>query len=63
VNKFKIGQSVRLRSSAKASGMPGDEYRVVGQLPRTDNIIRYRVRSSADEQHEIVVQENELHDR
>jgi hypothetical protein len=59
VSKFKIGQSVRLRSSVQAGR--GGEYRIVRQLPQTDSIIRYRVRSSADEQDEVVVKESELH--
>jgi hypothetical protein len=61
VSKFKIGQSVRLRSSVQAGRGPGGEYRIVRQLPPTDSIVRYRVRSSADEQDEIVVKESELH--
>jgi hypothetical protein len=58
VSKFKIGQSVRLPAGRGVGG----EYRIVQQLPRTDNIIRYRVRTSADEQDEIVVKESELED-
>ena len=49
VSKFKIGESVRLRSSSKESRDVGAEYRIVQQLPQTDSIVRYRVRSSADE--------------
>jgi hypothetical protein len=60
VHKFKIGQSVRLRSSVQADRVPGGEYRIVRQLPQADSIIRYRVRSSADEQDEMVVKESEL---
>jgi hypothetical protein len=60
VNKFKIGQSVRLRSSLQAGQATGGEYRIVRQLPHADSIIRYRVRSSADEQDEMVVKEGEL---
>jgi hypothetical protein len=61
VSKFKIGQSVRLRSSVQAGRGLGGEYRIVGQLPPTDSIIRYRVRSSADEHDEVVVKESDLH--
>ena len=61
-SKFKIGQSVRLRSSVQAGRAVDSEYRIVRQLPQTDSIIRYRVRSSADEQDEMVVKESELHD-
>ena len=60
VSKFKIGQSVRLRSSVLAGQDVGGEYRIVRQLPQTDSIIRYRVRSSADEQDEVVANESEL---
>ena len=62
VQKFKIGQSVRLRSSVQVGRAAGSEYRIVRQLPQTDSIIRYRVRSSADEQDEMVAKESELHD-
>ena len=62
VSKFKIGQSVRLRASVQAGRRGvGGEYRIVRQIPQTDSIIRYRVRSSADEQDEVVVKESELH--
>jgi len=60
LSKFKIGESVRLRSSVQALRAPGGEYRIVRQLPPADSIIRYRVRSSADEQDERVVKESEL---
>jgi hypothetical protein len=60
VHKFKIGQSVRLRSSVQADRAAGGEYRIVRQLPQADSIIRYRVRSLADEQDEMVVKESEL---
>jgi hypothetical protein len=59
VHKFKIGQSVRLRS-VQADRAADSEYRIMRHLPRADSIIRYRVRSSADEQEEIVVKESEL---
>ncbi len=58
--KFKIGQSVRLRSTVQARQAEAGEYRIVRQLPQTDGSIRYRVRSSADEQYEMVVKESEL---
>jgi len=45
--KFKIGQSVRLRSTVHAHQGEAGEYRIVRQLPQTDGSIRYRVRSSA----------------
>ena len=54
LGKFRIGQSVRLRRTV------GD-YRIVSQLPQTGNVVRYRVRSSADENDEVVVKESELH--
>jgi hypothetical protein len=38
VSKFKIGQSVRLRSSVQAGRGVGGEYRIVRQLPQTDSI-------------------------
>ena len=60
VGKFKIGESVRLRSTVQAGRKVGGEYRIVRQLPQTDSIIRYRVRSSADEQDEVVAKESEL---
>jgi hypothetical protein len=60
VHKFKIGQSVWLRSSVQAGRAASGEYRVVRQLPQTDGSIHYRVRSSADEQYEVVVKETEL---
>jgi hypothetical protein len=60
VGKFKIGESVRLRSSMMASHDVSGEYRVVQQLPQTDSIVRYRVRSSADERDEVVAKESEL---
>jgi hypothetical protein len=62
VSKFKIGQSVRLRSTARAGGAAGCEYRIVRQLTQADNIVRYRVRSSADERDEMVVKESQIHD-
>ncbi len=61
VHKFKIGQSVRLRSSVQADRAAGVEYRIVRHLPQADRVVRYRVRSSTDEQDEIVVKESELH--
>ena len=60
MSKFKIGESVRLRSSSKESRDVGAEYRIVQQLPQTDSIVRYRVRSSADERDEVVAKESEL---
>ena len=50
--KFKIGQSVRLRSTVQARQAEAGEYRIVRQLPQTDGSIRYHVRSWADEQYE-----------
>jgi hypothetical protein len=59
--KFKIGQTVRLRSSAQAGQhMAGAEYRIVRQLPRPDRVVCYRVRNSADDHDEVVVKESEL---
>jgi hypothetical protein len=58
--KFKIGQSVWLRSTVQARQAAAGEYRIVRQLPQTDGSIHYRVRSSADEQYEMVVKESEL---
>ena len=60
MSKFKIGESVRLRSSTLAGRDMSGEYRIIRQLPQTDSIIRYRVRSSADEQDEVVAKESEL---
>jgi hypothetical protein len=60
VSKFKIGESVRLRSSILGGRDMSGEYRVVQQLPQTDSVVRYRVRSSADEQDEVVAKESEL---
>jgi hypothetical protein len=60
LSKFKIGQSVRLRPSLQTAREAGGEYRIVQQLPQTDRIIRYRVRSSADEQEEVIAKESEL---
>jgi hypothetical protein len=62
VSKFKIGQSVRLRSSLQAGRDGRGDYRIVRQLPQTDGIIRYRVRSSANEQEEVIAKETELSD-
>jgi len=59
-HKFKIGQSVRLRSTVEARQAAAGEYRIVRLLPQTDGNMHYRVRSSADEQHEMVVKESEL---
>jgi hypothetical protein len=61
VGKFKIGHSVRLRSTLQWRSACGEKYRIVGQLPQADHVIRYRVRSSADEE-EMVVAERELQD-
>jgi hypothetical protein len=61
VSKFKIGQSVRLRSTLPGGSAFSDEYRIVGQVRQADHVVRYRVRSSADEQ-EMVVTEHELQD-
>jgi hypothetical protein len=60
VSKFKIGETVRLRPSIQAGRGVSGEYRIVQRLTQTDNIIRYRVRSSADEQDEVVARESEL---
>jgi hypothetical protein len=60
-SKFKIGQFVRLRSSVPAGRAAGAEYRIVQQLPHADSNIRYRIRSSCDEQDEMVVKESALH--
>jgi hypothetical protein len=57
-HKFKIGQSVRLRST-KARQAAAGEYRIVRQLPQTDGNTYYCVRSSAD-QNEIILKESEL---
>lgn len=62
MTKFRIGQSIRLRSIVQASGEADGEYRIVRKLTQADNTIRYRVRSSADEQKEMVVKESEIHD-
>jgi hypothetical protein len=59
MSKFKIGESVRMRSS-KSGVDAGGVYRIVQQLPQTDSVIRYRVRSSADERDEVVAKESEL---
>ncbi len=59
-HKFKIGQSVRLRSTVQARQAAAGEYRIVRLLPQTDGNMHYRVRSSADEQYEMVVKESEL---
>jgi len=59
-HKFKIGQSVRLRPTVEAHRAAAGEYRIVRLLPQTDGNMHYRVRSSADEQHEMVVKESEL---
>jgi len=56
---FKIGQTVRLRSTARARHTAG-EYQIVVLLSRTNEHIRYRIRSSTDERHEMVVKESEL---
>ena len=59
--KFKIGQLVHVRSGARSRGTANTEYRIVQQLTReADQVIRYRVRNSADEQDEIVVKESEI---
>jgi hypothetical protein len=58
-HKFKIGQSVRLRT-VQTHQAPAGEYRIIRQLPQTDGNMHYRVRSSADEQREMVVKESEL---
>jgi hypothetical protein len=63
LNKFKIGETVRLRSSVHAVRAAGGEYLIVRPLPQVDSIIRYRVRSSVDEQDEMVVKETELQGR
>jgi hypothetical protein len=60
VSKFKIGESVRLRLSVAAGREVGGEYRIVRQLPQTDSVVRYRVRSAADEQDEVTAKESEL---
>jgi hypothetical protein len=57
MSKFKIGQSVRLRSTG---GRVDGEYRIIRQLARADDIIRYRVRSSANERDEMVVEESQI---
>jgi hypothetical protein len=49
-----------LRSTVEAGQAAAGEYRIVRQLPQIDGNMYYRVRSSADEQHEMVVKENEL---
>ena len=59
-HRFKIGQSVRLRLTVQARQAPAGEYRIVRQLPQTDSIVRYRVRSAADEQDEVTAKESEL---
>jgi hypothetical protein len=59
--KFKIGQLVHVRSSARSRGTANTEYRIVQQLTlEADQVIRYRVRNSADDQDEIVVKESEI---
>ena len=61
-NKFKIGQSVRLRPSVQAGRAAVGEYRIVWRFLQTDGVTRYCVRNSVDE-HEVVVKESELLDR
>ena len=60
VSKFKIGQAVCVRSSVRTGRPARVEYRIVRQLPLTNDTIRYRVRSSADERDEMVVKESDL---
>jgi hypothetical protein len=60
VGKFKIGETVRLRPSVQVGRGVSGECRIVRQLPQTDGVIRYRVRSSANEQDEVVAKESEL---
>jgi len=60
VSKFKIGQAVCVRSSVRAGGAAGIEYRIMRQLPQANGTLRYRVRSSADERDEMVVKESDL---
>jgi hypothetical protein len=62
MGKFKIGQSVRLRSTVQSGGDAHCEYRIIRQLAQADDIIRYRVRSSADERDEMVVKESQIRD-
>jgi len=49
-----------VRSPVRAGGAAGAEYRIVRQLPQANKVIRYRVRSSADERDEMIVKESEL---
>jgi hypothetical protein len=62
VSKFKIGQSVRLRTTARPGGAEDCEYRIIRQLAQADDIIRYRVRSAGDERDEMVVAESQIRD-
>jgi len=58
-HKFKVGQTVRLESGARAAASPEQVYRVVGTLPARNGYPQYRVRNSG-EAYERVVTEDQL---
>jgi hypothetical protein len=61
MSKFKIGQVVHVRPGARARGTEHTEYRIVQLLShRANQVVRYRVRNSADERDEIVVKESDI---
>ena len=58
-NRFRTGQSVRLRSSIRTRSAAGGDYTVVRELPETGGETQYRIKSGR-EAHERVVNESDL---
>jgi hypothetical protein len=59
-HKFKIGQSVSLTSGPFGRGKTNSIYKVTQLLPREGEDYQYRIKN-ADEPHERVVKESQLH--
>ncbi len=57
-HKFKVGETVMLRS-AVSRNVPGGAYEVTKQLPYNGSEFEYRIKS-ANEEHQRVARESEL---
>jgi len=58
-NRFRTGQSVRLRSSIRTRSAAGGDYTVLRELPENGGETQYRIKSG-HEAHERVVNESDL---
>jgi hypothetical protein len=58
-HKFKIGSMVRLNRSPNMGGVIAEAYEILAQLPESEGVLQYRIKSSR-EPHQRLVKESEL---